>query len=197
MSRYIITFAVLMIFWYILSGYLEPFYIGAGIICCAVVALISTDLLFLSDETGILRSLGTFIRFIAYIPRLILDIVLANIDVAYRVLHPRMPIDPGFITLDTPFQNDILRTAFANAITLTPGTVTVEVAGGNTRCTPLSGRRRKNPPQREGMQNSLAHVFGEGKNDRSFYASVVTHIDDLSRLYRVVIGPGVETGWLR
>jgi multicomponent Na+:H+ antiporter subunit E len=163
-SRYIITFAVLMIFWYILSGYLEPFYIGAGIICCAVVALISTDLLFLSDETGILRSLGTFIRFIAYIPRLILDIVLANIDVAYRVLHPRMPIDPGFITLDTPFQNDILRTAFANAITLTPGTVTVEVAGGRYTVHALVREAAEESLLKErGMQNSLAHVFGEGE----------------------------------
>ena len=164
MSRYIITFAVLMIFWYILSGYLEPFYIGAGIICCAVVALISTDLLFLSDETGILRSLGTFIRFTAYIPRRILDIVLANIDVAYRVLHPRMPIDPGFITLETPPQNDILRTAFANAITLTPGTVTVEVAGGRYTVHALVREAAEESLLKErGMQNSLAHVFGEGE----------------------------------
>jgi multicomponent Na+:H+ antiporter subunit E len=75
-----------------------------------------------------------------------------------------MPIDPGFITLDTPFQNDILRTAFANAITLTPGTVTVEVAGGRYTVHALVREAAEESLLKErGMQNSLAHVFGEGE----------------------------------
>jgi len=163
-SQYIVTFAVLIFFWYILSGYLEPFYIGAGIICCAIVTLISTDLLFLSNETSVLRSVGTFIRFIGYLPRLILAIIIANFDVAYRVLHPRMPIDPGIITVDTPFKNDILRTAFANALTLTPGTVTVEVVGGRYTVHALVREAAEESLLREkDMQKSLAHVFGEGE----------------------------------
>ena len=60
--QYILTFAILMLFWYILSGYLEFFYIGAGIVCCGIVTLISGDLVFRSD-VRIARSAHVFIRF--------------------------------------------------------------------------------------------------------------------------------------
>jgi multicomponent Na+:H+ antiporter subunit E len=160
-THYIAVFSILMIFWYILSGYLDPFHIGAGIICCGIVTLISGDLVFGSDRSLIL-SARTFIRFILYIPKLMLAILYANIDVAYRVLHPKMPIDPGMITVDTPFTNDILRTSFANAITLTPGTVTVDVTGGTYLVHALV-REASEEELLEGrsMQNDLARIFGE------------------------------------
>ncbi|KUG14355.1 na(+)/h(+) antiporter subunit e [hydrocarbon metagenome] len=126
--RAAVTFLILFSFWIILSGYFDTFHLGAGIICCAIVTFISADLLFQSTRT-IASSAGTFIRFLLFIPRLMVSILVANIDVAYRILHPKMPVDPGIITVETPFQDDVLRTAFATAMTLTPGTITVDVSG--------------------------------------------------------------------
>jgi multicomponent Na+:H+ antiporter subunit E len=54
-------------------------------------------------------------------------VMKANIDVAYRVLHPAMPIHPGIVKVKTKLKTDEGRTALANSITLTPGTLTVDI----------------------------------------------------------------------
>lgn len=151
-----------MTFWYILSGYLEFFYIGAGIVCCCIVTLISGDLA-LRSGVSISRTTRVFIRFALYIPRLLVAILHANLDVAYRVLHPKMPINPGFIVVDTPFQSDVQRTSFANAVTLTPGTVTVDVVDGRfiVHALVLEAGEEDLLNKRD-IERDLARVFGEG-----------------------------------
>jgi len=126
-ARAALTFVVLLAFWILLSGYFDAFHLGAGIICCAIITIISGDLLFRSCR-AIPELAAIFIRFLLFIPQLLMSILVANIDVAYRILHPDMPIDPGIITIETLFHDDVLRTTFANAITLTPGTITVDVS---------------------------------------------------------------------
>lgn len=56
-------------------------------------------------------------------------LVLANLDVAYRVVSPRLPINPGIVRVKTKLQSPIGRIFLANSITLTPGTITVETRG--------------------------------------------------------------------
>ena len=51
----------------------------------------------------------------------------ANLDVVYRALHPQMPIHPGIVKIKTNLKSDSAITALANSITLTPGTLTVDV----------------------------------------------------------------------
>lgn len=67
--------------------------------------------------------------FIAYIGVLSAEIVRANLDVAYRVLHPRLPIRPGIVAIKTELQQDVAKMLLANSITLTPGTFTLDVLG--------------------------------------------------------------------
>lgn len=55
-------------------------------------------------------------------------IVKANLDVAYRVLHPAMPIHPGIVKVRTHLRTRAGLTALANSITLTPGTLTVSAS---------------------------------------------------------------------
>lgn len=64
---------------------------------------------------------------LGYVPFLIKEIVVATIYVAEKVLDPRMPIDPVIIAHRCKFERDVSRVAFANSITLTPGTLTVDV----------------------------------------------------------------------
>ena len=54
------------------------------------------------------------------------DLLTANIDVAYRVLAPSRPIDPDVVVVPLRVQTDVAITTIANAITLTPGTLTMD-----------------------------------------------------------------------
>ncbi len=65
---------------------------------------------------------------ILYIPVVIWWCILANFDVAYRVLHPNLPIKPGIVKVKTKLKSKSGLTVLANSITLTPGTMSVEIA---------------------------------------------------------------------
>ncbi len=120
----LITFGILFLFWILLSGLFDAFHLIAGVICCGIVTLMSHDLMVKGvDKKVIAKSLRLF----WYIPWEFWQIVLANIDVAYRVLHPKMPIDPLVIEFETPLRSDFSLITLANSITLTPGTITISV----------------------------------------------------------------------
>lgn len=67
--------------------------------------------------------------FFAYLVVLAFEILKANFDVAYRVIHPAMPIRPGVVVIKTRLTSDIAKMILANSITLTPGTFTLDVVG--------------------------------------------------------------------
>jgi multicomponent Na+:H+ antiporter subunit E len=119
----LLTFVVMFLFWLLLSGILDALHVGAGIICSLIVALISHDLFV--KEGGL--ATNKFLRLLIYIPWELWQIVLANFDVAYRVLHPKMPIDPRVIEFETPLRSDFALVTLGNSITLTPGTITILV----------------------------------------------------------------------
>jgi len=68
-------------------------------------------------------------NFLIYLPVFFWYVILANLDVAYRVLHPRLPIRPGIVKVKTKIKSDTGRVALANSITLTPGTLSVDMVG--------------------------------------------------------------------
>jgi multicomponent Na+:H+ antiporter subunit E len=67
--------------------------------------------------------------FAVYLLVLLKEIVRANLDVAYRVIHPRLPIKPGIVAVHTELRQDIAKMILANSITLTPGTFTLDILG--------------------------------------------------------------------
>ena len=76
-------------------------------------------------------SVKKVVYLIAYIPVFFWAMIKANFDVAYRVIHPRMPINPGIVLIKTDLKSDSGKLALANSITLTPGTLTMDVKGDN------------------------------------------------------------------
>lgn len=64
---------------------------------------------------------------VVYLFIFIWECVKANIDVAYRVLSPKMPIKPAIVKAKTTLKTDIAKTFLANSITMTPGTITVDI----------------------------------------------------------------------
>ena len=121
------TFITMLGFWIILSGMFDAFHLSLGVLCCLLVAHFSHGLVFYHDSptTWIKGTLGV----IAYLPWLCYQIILANLEVAWVVLHPNMlsKIDPHLIRFKTTLKRPISRVTFAQSITLTPGTITVNV----------------------------------------------------------------------
>ena len=69
--------------------------------------------------------------FVHYLPVFVWECFKANLDVAYRVLHPRLPINPGIVKVKTELKSDTALTFLANSITLTPGTMSVDIDSAN------------------------------------------------------------------
>jgi multicomponent Na+:H+ antiporter subunit E len=65
--------------------------------------------------------------FLVYLFVFIWECLKANIDVAYRVLHPAMPIRPGIVKVKTTLKSDMAKMLLANSITMTPGTISVDI----------------------------------------------------------------------
>ncbi|MBN1433401.1 Na+/H+ antiporter subunit E [Candidatus Fermentibacterales bacterium] len=69
------------------------------------------------------------LNMIAFATILAIEIIKANLDVAWRVIHPKLPIRPGIVVIRTELQQDIAKLILANSITLTPGTFTLDIIG--------------------------------------------------------------------
>lgn len=119
----LIVFFVCFAFWLALSGSFAPLHLALGTVSSAAVAWMNRDLEMVSLATRIAP------RFLVYLPWLLKEIVIANIQVARLVLAPRLPVDPVVVRFHTTLSGDLARTTFANSITLTPGTVTLDVEG--------------------------------------------------------------------
>ena len=59
------------------------------------------------------------------------ECIKANLDVAYRVLHPALPVKPGIVKAESSLKTDIAKVFLANSITMTPGTITVDIINNN------------------------------------------------------------------
>ncbi|PKL09135.1 MAG: hypothetical protein CVV51_05390 [Spirochaetae bacterium HGW-Spirochaetae-7] len=104
---------------------------GQEAIAGAIIAILVAFLpLFPASLLGDLK-LGpkALVYMVAYFFVFIKALVLSNLDVAFRVLHPKLPIDPGIVKVRTRLKTPLGRLLLANSITLTPGTITVEMRG--------------------------------------------------------------------
>ena len=124
-------FVLLLVVWVLLVWPFDPVTgcvsvqdLVAGVVVALLAALIMRD-----DSSG-----GWFLRIlhpvklwwlVVYVFVLAYYVVKANFDVAYRILHPDMPINPGIVKVKTNLKSAPGITLLANSITLTPGTLTV------------------------------------------------------------------------
>lgn len=123
------TFLIMAVVWVVLSGMFDAFHLTLGVICCGLVAHFSHGLLFWGgDAKSWSRGVA---RWVLYVPSLLWEIILANVHVIRVVLHPRMLeiIDPQLIRFRTILKRPISKVTLAQSITLTPGTITVDIRG--------------------------------------------------------------------
>lgn len=168
---------ILFVFWMLLSGQFDAFHLTLGVICCIIVAYLFHDLLFANVRVGDMRVVAA--RFVVYIPWLIKQIVLANIHVASVVLRPRMPIDPQILTFKTKLETDISTVTLANSITLTPGTITMDIKDGVFYVHALD-QKVADDLNAGDMEDRVAHIFMEA--DHLYVQDVL----DAARIYEVL-----------
>jgi len=157
---FLLTFLIMFGIWVLLSGKFDPFHLSLGLISCAIVSFLSSDLLFPSPKIkGLLRQ---WVRFVRYVPWLMIEIIKANLHVTYLVFHPRMMelIDPRIIKFRSKLKSDLALVTFANSITLTPGTITVDVSiDGDFKVHAID--KASGDPLPGAMEANIAKAFGE------------------------------------
>jgi len=118
--------AVLYGFWLALSGHYTPLLLGFGIGSVALVVYVAHRMDVVDHEGVPIHITG---RFFMYLPWLMKEVFVANIEVAKVILDPKLRISPRIVVFHGSQQTDLGRVIFANSITLTPGTITTGVEG--------------------------------------------------------------------
>jgi multicomponent Na+:H+ antiporter subunit E len=121
--RFLLVFGGCLVFWFLLSGHFSPLDLLMAAAASAAVAWVNRH-----DE-AVSDLLVWSPRLLAYAPWLLREIWIANVQVVRLVLHPRLPIDPVVVRVPMRYSTDLARATLANSITLTPGTVTIDVEG--------------------------------------------------------------------
>jgi multicomponent Na+:H+ antiporter subunit E len=125
--NFLYLFFILMIIWLALTSSFHWQELLAG---CAISLLLTIILKKTYRNLGLPPlSIKRIIYSLIYIGVLFKEIIKANLDVAYRVIHPKMPIRPGIVVIKTTLKQDIAKMILANSITLTPGTFTLDILG--------------------------------------------------------------------
>lgn len=150
-----LLFVVCVLFWLVLSGHFTPLYIGLGIAAAGLVTWLNRREEIVSEVVRALPGLAT------YTPWLLVQIVRSNVQVARLVLDPRLPIDPAVVRVRTTLRRDLAVATLANSITLTPGTVTVDIDGGALVVHALT-RDTAAAVASGDMGRRVARVYGEG-----------------------------------
>jgi len=121
----VFLFVLLFAFWLLLTGSLAPAELIAGFLVALVVTLISRPHLAIFD--GLRLTPSAIPAFLAYLGVFLIALVRANLDMARRILSPSLPLQPALVEVRTDLQSPLGRLILANSITLTPGTLTVDV----------------------------------------------------------------------
>ena len=128
--RRVICFILAFVIWILLTwpfvdGKIDLQVVIAGLIASIIVAVLFHEIL--PREHHVFISPLRIFWFLVYVPVFFYYVFKANLDVVYRALHPKMPIKPGIVKIKTTLKTESGITALANSITLTPGTLTVDL----------------------------------------------------------------------
>jgi multicomponent Na+:H+ antiporter subunit E len=123
--RYVTVFILSMLFWLILTFEFSVPNIIVGVVASVITSLSFTRF-FIMNVYKLIQP-HRYFWFFVYLFVFIWECIKANLDVAYRVLHPAMPIRPGIVKVKTELKSEMAKMLLANSITMTPGTISVDI----------------------------------------------------------------------
>ena len=148
--RFAVVALVLFGLWLLFSGLFAPLLLALGALSCLFVAFVAKRMGLLEPDPG-----GIWlrpVRCVAYMPWLAWQVAKSNADVALRILVPSKGISPRVIRVPSTQRSDVARTVYANSITLTPGTISIDVQGDEITVHALS---------REGAEDLAGGEMGD------------------------------------
>jgi multicomponent Na+:H+ antiporter subunit E len=169
LASWLVLFGITLGFWGLLSGHGDLLHLGGGLLSAALVATLTVRV-----ERGHLRSGApdrvaerplfrlsrTWARFALYLPWLFLQMFRSALQVAWILVHPRLPVAPRVVAVPTRFREDLPLTTYANSITLTPGTVTVDLGPGQLLVHALTAAAAADLLEGS-MERRIAWTFGQ------------------------------------
>jgi len=123
--KHIVSLGILLFgLWIALSGHMEPLLISLGVASTLLTLYLAHRMDVVDHESHPIHLTHRILSFTAYLIR---EIVVANWDVVKRIIMPGKSISPQMIDVPMPQRTNLGRVIYANAITLTPGTVSVRL----------------------------------------------------------------------
>ena len=122
-------FLLLMITWVVFSGLIDLFHLTLGVISCAFVTWLSSDLLFVDRTFSLVHRIRQGIRIALYLVWLLGQIIISNVHLFRLSLAGGRALQPQIIRYRCGLKSDFEKFLLANSITLTPGTVTMKIIG--------------------------------------------------------------------
>lgn len=116
----LLLLAAAWLFW---SGIYKPLLLWLGAFSCALSAYIAHRVGFFERSSG----LHLLPRLPGYSLWLLVEVVKSSLEVVRIVLNPRLPISPTVVYMDAEPRGPVGQVVLSNSITLTPGTVTLDV----------------------------------------------------------------------
>ena len=157
MKRTISLALLLALLWWVLSGYAKPLLLGFGVISIALTLWLSRRMDIIDRESHPMHLSLALLRFWG---QLLLEIVKSNLQVAKAIVSGRSAIQPHFLRVQMQQSSALGKVILANAITLTPGTVTVDLEG------------------EELLVHALTRGSGQGVRDGELDRLVPTDVED-------------------
>lgn len=124
--RTITAAGLIFLFWFMLSGHTEVLLIVLGILSTLLSVYLSKRMNIIDHESYPFNLSLPLLKYYIFLSK---EIIKANIDVIKRILSPGQTISPQVISIPASKKTDLSKVIYANSITLTPGTVTLEISG--------------------------------------------------------------------
>ncbi|BDX05249.1 Na+/H+ antiporter subunit E [Planctobacterium marinum] len=123
--RHTLSFTVtLMVFWLLLSGHITSLMLSLEVISVVSVILLVHRLGMFDQETHPTNLILKLPKFLSW---LIADLIMSNLQVVKLIWQPKPQLSPALLTVNMHQPGDMERVIYANSITVTPGTLTVDL----------------------------------------------------------------------
>jgi multicomponent Na+:H+ antiporter subunit E len=156
LKRIISLFLVMFVIWILIAGiHVQELIVGALVSIILSIILSS----YLKFELSVSNVAGLFIFLLMYIPRLILELIKANLDVAKRVLKKDVPVKPGIVKINTELKSDLGKLTLLNSITLTPGTISLDAEGDDLYIHWIEVSKEKEEEQKKVISGSFESIL--------------------------------------
>ena len=148
---------LLAVFWLLLSGFIQPLLLSFGVISVAIVLLV-IKLMDAIDEQP--RTIGSPLAALIYIPWLLYQIFLSSIQVTRLIWTGKTKVSPSIAKLPVSSVPENKKVLYANSITLTPGTLSVDLDEKEVTVHALESSSIEELKQ-GGMADKIAKTWGK------------------------------------